>query len=304
MEFTGQQKEVRRWLERRRGILLAHNYQPGEIQDVADFLGDSLALSMTAAKTPAEVIVFCGVHFMAETAAILCPDKTVLLPREDVGCYMAATISAEQLRARKAELPGVPVVTYVNSTAAVKAESNICCTSANVIQIVNSLTPSRVLMVPDRNLALYTARRTSKEILYWDGCCNVHDGLTAAEVQACQATHPQAIFIAHPECRPEVLDMALEIRSTSGMLQYVRQSPAGEFIIGTEMGILHTLRTENPAKVFYSPSPRLVCPDMKRISLADVISALKDNRHQITVPEEIRRPALLAVERMLAVPRD
>jgi quinolinate synthase len=304
MEFTEQQKEVRHWLEKRRGILLAHNYQPGEIQDVADFLGDSLALSMTAAKTPAEVIVFCGVHFMAETAAILCPDKTVLLPREDVGCYMAATISAEQLRARKAELPGVPVVTYVNSTAAVKAESDICCTSANVVPVVNSLTPPRVLMVPDRNLALYTARRTAKEILYWDGCCNVHDGLTSAEVQKCQAAHPQAIFIAHPECRPEVLDLAQEIRSTSGMLQYVRQSPAGEFIIGTEMGILHTLRTENPAKVFYSPSPRLVCPDMKRITLADVIDALKDNRHQITVPEEIRRPALLAVERMLAVPRD
>lgn len=304
MEFTEQQKEVRRWLEQRRGILLAHNYQPGEIQDVADFLGDSLALSMTAAKTPAEVIVFCGVHFMAETAAILCPDKTVLLPREDVGCYMAATITAAQLRARKAELPGVPVVTYVNSTAAVKAESDICCTSANVIQIVNSLTPSRVLMVPDRNLALYTARRTAKEILYWDGCCNVHDGLSAAEVQACQEAHPQAVFIAHPECRPEVLDLALEIRSTSGILQYARESSAREFIIGTEMGILHTLRTENPAKLFYSPSPRLVCPDMKRITLADVINALKDNRHQITVPEEIRRPALLAVERMLAVPRD
>jgi quinolinate synthase len=304
MEFTAQQKEVRHWLERRRGILLAHNYQPGEIQDVADFLGDSLALSMTAAKTPAEVIVFCGVHFMAETAAILCPGKTVLLPREDVGCYMAATITAEQLRARKAELPGVPVVTYVNSTAAVKAESDICCTSANVVPVVNSLTPSRVLMVPDRNLALYTARRTAKEILYWEGCCNVHDGLTAAEVQKCQAAHPQAVFIAHPECRPEVLDLAPVICSTSGMLQYVRQSPAGEFIIGTEMGILHTLRTENPDKLFYSPSPGLVCPDMKRITLADVIDALKDNRHQITVPEEIRRPALLAVERMLAVPRD
>jgi quinolinate synthase len=304
MEFTEQQKEVRRWLEQRRGILLAHNYQPGEIQDVADFLGDSLALSMTAAKTPAEVIVFCGVHFMAETAAILCPDKTVLLPREDVGCHMAASITAEQLRARKAELPGVPVVTYVNSTAAVKAESDICCTSANVIQIVNSLTPSRVLMVPDRNLALYAARGTAKEILYWDGCCNVHDSLSAAEVQACQEAHPQAVFIAHPECRPEVLDLAQVIRSTSGMLQYVRQSPAGEFIIGTEMGILHTLRTENPAKRFYPPSPRLVCPDMKRITLTDVINALKDNRHQITVPEEIRRPALLAVERMLAVPRD
>jgi len=304
MEFTGPQKEVRGCLKRRRGILLAHNYQPGEIQDVADFLGDSLALSMTAAKTLAEVIVFCGVHFMAETAAILCPDKTVLLPREDVGCYMAATITAAQLRARKAQLPGVPVVTYVNSTAAVKAESDICCTSANAVQVVNSLTADRVLMVPDRNLALYTARRTSKKVLYWEGCCNVHDRLTPAEVESCQKAHPQAVFIAHPECRPEVLDLAEAIRSTSGMLQYVRQSPAREFIIGTEMGILYTMRQENPDKLFYSPSSHLVCPDMKRITLADVIKALKDNRYQITVPEEVRRPALLAVERMLAVPRD
>jgi len=304
MEFTQQQQEVRHWLERRRGILLAHNYQPGEIQDVADFLGDSLALSMTAAKTPSEVIVFCGVHFMAETAAILCPDKTVLLPREDVGCYMAATITPEQLRTRKAELPGVPVVTYVNSTAAVKAESDICCTSANVVQVVNSLTSPRVLMVPDRNLALYTARQTKKEVLYWDGCCNVHDGLGAAEVLACRAAHPEAVFIAHPECRPEVLELALVIRSTSGMLQYVRQSNVKEFIIGTEMGILHTLRKENPGKLFYSPSSHLICPDMKRITLQDIITALKDNRHQITVPEETRRRALQAVERMLAVPRD
>ncbi len=260
---------------------------------------------MTAAKTPAEVIVFCGVHFMAETAAILCPDKTVLLPREDVGCYMAATITPEELRARKAELPGVPVVTYVNSTAAVKAESDICCTSANVVAVVNSLTSTRVLMVPDRNLALYTARHTKKEILYWEGCCNVHDGLSAAEVAGLPGgPSPRPCFIAHPECRPEVLDLALEIRSTSGMLQYVRQSSAREFIIGTEMGILHTLRKENPDKLFYSPSSRLMCPDMKRITLADIINALKDNRHRITVPEEIRRPALQAVERMLAVPRD
>jgi quinolinate synthase len=304
MEFTEQQQEVRRWLERRRGILLAHNYQPGEIQDVADFLGDSLGLSMTAAKTPAEVIVFCGVHFMAETAAILCPDKTVLLPREDVGCYMAATITAEQLKARKAELPGVPVVTYVNSTAAVKAESDICCTSANAIQVVNSLPASRVLMVPDRNLALYTARRTDKEVLYWEGCCNVHDALSTAEVQACMKLHPEAVFIAHPECRPEVLELAQVIRSTSGMLQYARQSEAREFIIGTEMGIIHTLRKENPDKLFFSPSAHLICPDMKRITLEDVIAALRDNRHQITVPEETRRRALQAVERMLAVPRD
>ena len=306
MEFTEQQKEVRHWLERRRGILLAHNYQPGEIQDVADFLGDSLALSMTAAKTPAEVIVFCGVHFMAETAAILCPDKTVLLPREDVGCYMAATITAAQLRARKAQLPGVPVVTYVNSTAAVKAESDICCTSANAVRVVNSLTASRVLMVPDQNLALYVARHTPKgvEIITWEGWCNVHDGLSPEDVQACREAHPQAVFLAHPECNPEVLDLADVIRSTSGMLQYVREAEGREFIIGTEKGILHRMQKENPGKVFYSPSKRLICRPMKRMTMGDVLSALKENRYRVTVPEEIRLRALRAVERMLAVPRD
>lgn len=304
MEFTDLQKEVRHWLKERRGILLAHNYQPGEIQDVADFTGDSLGLSMTAAKTAAEIIVFCGVHFMAETAAILCPEKTVLLPRLDVGCYMADTITAAALRARKAELPDVPVVSYVNSTAAVKAESDICCTSANAVRVVNSLTAPRVLMVPDRNLALYTARHTPKEVLSWEGCCHVHDRLTAAEVLACKAAHPQAVFLAHPECRPEVLDLADAIRSTSGMLNYARESHSQEFIIGTEMGILHTLRQENPAKRFFSPSSRLLCPDMKRITLGDVIDALKENRYQITVPEDIRRRALTAVERMLALPRD
>ena len=304
MDLSPQQQEVRHWLEKRRALLLAHNYQPGDIQDAADFTGDSLALSITAAGTAAAVIVFAGVHFMAETAAILCPDKTVLLPRLDVGCYMAGTISVPDLKARKAELPGVPVVAYVNSTAAVKAESDICCTSANAVKIVNSLTASRVLMVPDRNLALYTARHTAKEVLYWEGCCNIHDALTPAEVLACRALHPQAVFIAHPECRPGVLDLAEVIRSTSGMLGYVRESAAQEFIIGTEKGILHTLRKENPGKRFYSPTDRLLCPDMKRITLNDILTALKENRYRVTVPEEVRLPALRAVERMLAVPRD
>lgn len=306
MEFTAKQKEVRHWLEQRRAIMLAHNYQPGEIQDVADFVGDSLGLSMTAATTPAEVIVFCGVHFMAETAAILCPEKTVLLPRLDVGCCLAESVTVAKLKARKAELPGVPVVTYVNSTAAVKAESDICCTSANAIKVVNSLTASRVLMVPDYNLGLYTARYTSKEveILTWEGWCNVHDGLTPEEVLDCRAAHPKAVFLAHPECNPEVLDLAEVIRSTTGMLNYVRESPQQEFIIGTEKGIIHRMQKENPGKSFYSPSRRLICRPMKRITLEDVVSALKENRHQITVSPEVRLPALRAVERMLAVPRD
>jgi len=304
MTLTPKQQEVRRWLKERHALLLAHNYQPGEIQDVADFVGDSLGLSLTAAQTDARVIVFCGVHFMAETAAILCPDKTVLLPRLDVGCYMAERISAAALKARKAQLPGVPVVSYVNSTAAVKAESDICCTSANVVKIVNSLTAPRVLLVPDRNLAMYAARFTDKEVLSWEGCCNIHEALTREEVLAAKAAYPGAVFVAHPECRPEVLDLAEVVRSTTGMLSYVRQAEAREFIIGTEMGILHTLNKENPGKVFYSPSPNLVCPDMKRISLDDVVAALKERRHLITVSEEVRLQALQAVERMLAVPRD
>jgi quinolinate synthase len=306
MKFTAEQQEVRQWLERRRAIMLAHNYQPGAIQDVADLVGDSLELSMAAAKTDAEVIVFCGVHFMAETAAILCPDKTVLLPRLDLGCCLAESVKADKLRARKAELPGVPVVTYVNSTAAVKAESDICCTSANAVRVVNSLTATRVLMVPDQNLALYVARHTPKtvEIITWEGWCNVHDGLSADEVQECRAAHPQAVFIAHPECNPGVLDLADVIRSTSGMLQYVQEAPDREVIIGTEKGIIHRLQKENPGKVFYSPSKRLICRPMKRITMADVLRALQENRHQITVPEETRLRALTAVERMLAVPRD
>ena len=306
MEFDAQQQEVRQWLKRRRAIMLAHNYQPGPIQDVADLVGDSLELSMAAAKTDAEVIVFCGVHFMAETAAILCPEKTVLLPRTDVGCCLAESVKVDQLKARKEELPGVPVVTYVNSTAAVKAESDICCTSANAVRVVNSLTASRVLMVPDQNLALYVARHTPKsvEIITWEGWCNVHDGLSPEDVQACREAHPQAVFLAHPECNPEVLDLADAIRSTSGMLQYVREAEAREFIIGTEKGILHRMQKENPGKVFHSPSKRLICRPMKRMTMADVLSALKENRHMITVPEETRLRALKAVERMLAVPRD
>jgi quinolinate synthase len=306
MELTAQQQEVRHWLEKRRAILLAHNYQPGEIQDIADVLGDSLDLSMKAAQTPAEVIVFCGVHFMAETAAILCPQKTVLLPRLDLGCCLAESVTTAKLLARKAELPGVPVVTYVNSTAAVKAESDLCCTSANAISVVNSLDAPRVLMVPDQNLALYAARHTKKaiQILTWEGWCNVHDGLSAAEILEAKAIHPRAVCLAHPECNPEVLDQADAVRSTSGMLKYVQESGAQEFIIGTEQGIIHRMRKENPGKVFYSPSRRLICRPMKRITLADVIAALQENRHQVKVPEDVRVRALKAVERMLAVPRD
>lgn len=304
MTINEKHKEVRRWLEQRRAVMLAHNYQPPEIQDVADFVGDSLGLSTTAATTDAEIIVFCGVHFMAETAAILCPRKTVLLPRLDLGCCLAESLTADQLQDRKAELPGVPVVTYINSTAEVKAESDLCCTSANAVKVVNSLPAARVLMVPDHNLALYTARHTTKEVLSWEGWCNVHDGLMPEEIRECQAAHPEAIFLAHPECHPEVLNLADVVCSTTGMLDYVRQSPAREFIIGTEQGIIHRVQKENPRKIFFTPSPRLICRPMKRITLDDVVVALRENRHQVTVSREVRARAFKAVERMLAVPRD
>jgi len=298
------QREVRSWLEKRAAILLAHNYQPGEIQDIADLTGDSLGLSRAASQTSAKVIVFCGVHFMAETAAILCPEKLVLLPRPDAGCFMADTITPESLRQKKATLPGVPVVMYVNSSAAVKAESDICCTSANAVRVVNSLPQTQVLMAPDRNLALYTQRHSSKKIYLWEGCCNIHDQLTAAEVLACKAAHPEASIIAHPECRPEVLDLADAVRSTSGMLTYVRHDDHQEFIIGTEKGLLHTLKRENPQKHFYSPSERLLCQDMKKISLADIVASLQNLAPVVSVPPDIRQRALLAVNRMMAVPRD
>ena len=298
------QQKVRELLKSRDGILLAHNYQRPEIQDIADMAGDSLGLSIEAGKTAARVIVFCGVHFMAETAAIVSPDKTVLLPRPDAGCPMADSITAEALRARKAELPGVPVVTYVNSLAEVKAESDICCTSANAVAVVKSLDAPRVLMTPDRNLALYTARHVDKEIILWDGCCNIHDGLTAEQVKKVKDEHPEALVVAHPECRPEVLDLADAVRSTSGMLTYCKENPAESFIIATENGILHQLRLQTPGKKFYPAWENMICKDMKLTSLEDVIKALETMAPVVKVPEDVRVKALAAVNRMLAAPRD
>jgi len=284
--------------------MMAHNYQRDEIQETADMTGDSLGLSMQAAETDAEVIVFCGVHFMAETAAIICPNKTVLLPRMDAGCPMADTITPKALKARKAELPGLPVVTYVNTTAAVKAESDICCTSANAVSVVNSLKAKRVLMTPDRNLAAYAQRFTRAEIIPWHGCCNIHDRLTAEQVLKAKANRPQALVLAHPECRPEVIDLADAVRSTSGMLAYSKESPAQEFLIATENGLLFQLRRQNPTKKFYQVARTMLCPNMKLTRLEDVVQALKTMEPVVKVPPAVRKKALVTVERMLAVPRD
>ncbi|MFH0809294.1 MAG: quinolinate synthase NadA [Pseudomonadota bacterium] len=305
MEAERLKREIRRLARERHAVILVHNYQMPEIHDVADLAGDSLDLSLKAAATDARVVVFCGVNFMAETAAVLCSDKQVILAHEAAGCPMADSITAERLLARKEELGGPPVVAYVNTTAEVKAESDVCCTSANVVRVINSLEGFfRVLAVPDRNLAEYARRHTEKEVLLWPGVCPIHDGLTADDVEEVKARHPGALFVAHPECRPEVLDLADAIRSTTGMLVFCRKSPARMFIIGTEEGLLYPLRRKNPGKIFVSASPRLVCPDMKRTRLTDVIAALEGARAQVRVPEATASRARLAIERMLALPRD
>jgi quinolinate synthase len=295
------QNQIRSLLKKRRAILLAHNYQPPEIQDVADVCGDSLELSIKAARTDAEVIVFCGVHFMAETASILSPEKTVLLPRMDAGCPMADMVTPEALQKKMAALPPMPVVTYVNSTAEVKALSTVCCTSANAAQVVASLEAEEVLMVPDRNLALNTAAGSRKKIHTWEGYCPFHNLLTVQEVEAARARHPGAVFMAHPECPPEVVALADVSVSTSGMIRYARQSKAAAFIVGTEVGMRYPLEKACPDKAFHMVSPRMRCDDMKKISLADIVQCLDTMEGEVKVPEDIRQPALKAVERMIAI---
>lgn len=293
--------KIKALLKEKNAILLAHNYQPPEILDVADLCGDSLELSIKAARTDADIIVFCGVHFMAETACILSPEKTVLLPRTDAGCPMADMITVDALKKRLAELPPMPVVTYVNSSAAVKALSTICCTSANVIKVANSLDADEMLMTPDRNLALYAASKTDKKIHLWDGYCPFHNALTPGEVHLARKAHPDAVFMAHPECPPNILELADVIESTSGMIRYAAESSAKSFIVGTEIGILHPLKKANPGKQFYPASLNMECRDMKKITLADIISSLENKTGQVTVPEDIRLGALQAVERMIAL---
>ena len=296
-------ERIRSLLKEKNAILLVHNYQAPEIQDVADLCGDSLELSMKAAETDADIIVFCGVHFMAETASILSPQKTVLLPRLDAGCPMADMIDEESLQAKLATLPAMPVVTYVNSTAAVKAISTICCTSANVIKIINSIDSAEVLMTPDKNLAQYAASQTDKKIHVWEGYCPTHDKLRVADAQKAKQKHPEAVFIAHPECRPEVLAIADVVTSTSGMIRYAKESAKQAFIIGTETGLLYGLKKANPEKNFYPASEKMVCPNMKKTRLEDVVKSLETMQGEVKVPEHIRIPALKAVQKMLDLSR-
>ncbi len=296
--------KIRKLAKEKNAIILAHNYQLPEIQEVADLTGDSLALAIEASKTDAEIIVFCGVHFMGESSAIVCPEKKTILPVLEAGCAMADMLTAEELRQEKAAHPGVPVVTYVNSSAEVKAESDICCTSANAVQVVKSLDGDEVLMTPDRNLAMWVQRHTDKRVLYWPGYCPIHNNLTVEALKRAKEEHPGAVVMAHPECPPEVIDMADVVRSTSGMLAYAKESSEEEFIVATEVGLLYPLQKENPNKKFYPASPDMVCQDMKKTTLQDVLRALEQEAPVVTVPEEIRVKALKALERMMAVPRD
>ena len=296
-------KSIKNLLKKRNAILLAHNYEPPEIQDIADLCGDSLELSIKASQTNADVIVFCGVHFMAETASILCPEKTILLPAADAGCPMADMITAKGLIEKRKEMPDVWVISYVNTSAEVKAESDVCCTSANVIQVVNAVPPDKpILMTPDKNLAQYALNHTGRNISYWEGYCPIHNNLRVDQVLKVKNAHPGAPFLAHPECPPEILALADEIKSTSGILAYAAQSNKKEFIIGTEVGILHPLKKANPGKTFIPADPGMFCPDMKKTGLAQIQFALESMGPEVRVPEEIRVRAKAAVERMLMIP--
>lgn len=297
-------ERIKDLLQKYNGIWLAHNYQNAEIQEYATLTGDSLGLSRTAAQTDADLILFCGVHFMAESAAILSPNKRVLLPRRDAGCPMADMITAEQLKAVKEKKPDYTVVTYVNSSAAVKAESDACCTSANAVQVVDYIDGEKIFFVPDQNLAQWTAAHTDKTVEWWDGYCPTHHNLTAERVRAAKAKHPDAVVLVHPECRPEVTALADVVASTSGMLAWAEKTDAKKALIGTEKGMLYPLRMANPEVEFVVIDEEiLVCPNMKLTALEDVLHALENpEEYTVTVEEAVRKRAKKALDRMLEVP--
>jgi len=297
--------EIGKLKEDHRAVILAHNYEPPEIQDIADITGDSLGLSIQAAEPSAQVIVFCGVLFMAESAAILSPDKQVILPRLECGCGLADMATPEQLQAAREQHPDAVVVTYVNSSAAVKAESDICCTSGNAVNVVNSLPAEQeIIFVPDRNLGTYVRQQTGRKIILWDGCCPTHDAIRTKDILKAKENHPGAEVIVHPECRPEVTELADVVCSTGGMFTAVEKSTGSEFIIATESGMLYPLKKTYPACRFYPVTETMICPDMKKISLEDILLSLQKMTPVITVDAEISRQAKKALERMLAVPRN
>ncbi len=288
-------------LKKQRGaVIIAHNYQVDEVQAIADFTGDSLELSRKAATLPNEVVVFCGVHFMAETAAILSPEKTILIPDPNAGCPMADMVTADKLRELKGAHPGAKVVCYVNSSAEVKAESDICCTSSNAIKVAQSLGDVKIIFVPDRNLGAFVAERLGRELILYNGFCPTHERIRDIDVLEMKEKHPSALVLAHPECNKPVRDLADELLSTGQMCRFAQDSDQLEFIIATELGINYRLRNENPGKKFYPVNPdRAVCPNMKKITLEKILWSLQDMKYRVTVPKEIALRAVGSIERML-----
>jgi quinolinate synthase len=287
--------------ERRKAVILVHNYQPPEVQDIADYLGDSFGLSKKASETDADVIVFCGVRFMAETASILSPGKKVLMPEIDAGCPMADMINVEGLKKLKEEHPDAVVVAYVNTSAEVKAESDICCTSANAVKVIQSLDNRKeIIFIPDKYLGQYVARQTGRKMILWDGYCPVHVKILAEDIVRQKKKYPKAEAVVHPECTPGVINLADKALSTSGMCRYVKESKTKEIIIGTETGLLYRLKKENPDKEFYPVSELAVCPNMKLSSLEKVLWTLEDMKNEVKVPEDIRVKAIEAVNKMLS----
>ncbi len=295
-------REIEKLKAEKHAVILAHNYVDGNIQDIADFCGDSLELSIKAKQVSAPVIVFCGVRFMAETAKLLSPESTVLLPRSDAGCPMADMADAETVADYKAAHPDTVLVAYVNSTAAAKASVDICCTSGNVEKVLRSIPADREIMfLPDRNLGKNMMNKLDREMALWEGCCPVHNLVTAEIIAEARKAHPGALVLIHPECQESVAAAADAALSTGGILKYVRESDAKEFVIGTEKGILHRLIRENPGKTFYPLLPEIICTDMKKISLTDVRDALRDMKEQIELPEELMQKAVRPIEAMLAL---
>jgi len=296
-EMAGRIGELRK---RKNAVILAHNYQLGEVQDIADFTGDSLELSIRAATTEADVIVFCGVTFMAETAFILSPSKTVLLPVREAGCPMADMAGAAELRKLKTEHPGALVVTYVNSSAEVKAESDICVTSANAVKIVESLPKDKeIIFVPDKNLGAYVQHRTGRKMILWPGFCPTHMRITPEHIRLRKAEYPDAKVIVHPECRMDVIELGDAALSTGGMLKFAKETEAGRIIVATEMGIIHRLQKENPGKQFIPVSEQAICPNMKMTRLEDVLNSLERMEHRISFPADLAGRARLPIQKML-----
>ncbi|MGB9857900.1 MAG: quinolinate synthase NadA [Dictyoglomaceae bacterium] len=294
-------EKIKKLKKERNAIILAHNYQLPEVQDIADFVGDSLELSRIAKKVEEEVIIFCGVHFMAETASILSPEKIVILPDINAGCPLANMITSEDVKRLKEKFPKALVVAYVNTSAEVKAESDYCCTSANAISVVEKVPSDEIIFIPDRNLGYYVSKHTNKKMYIWNGFCPTHQRILPQDIEKLKGEHPNAKVVVHPECRREVLELADKIASTSGIIKYIKEDNGKEYIIGTEMGILHRLRKEAPEKIFYPASSLAVCPNMKKITLEKILWALEDLEPIVKVSEPIRSKALKAIENMLSL---